>query len=441
MNRVSLFACAAALWLVWPASAPAAEKTLTTSTGMELVWIPPGEFVMGSTPEERAWAVANGLPENNVNVEGVQPRRTGITGGFWLARTETTIGQWGRFAGASGYVTDSEKASEASVRDRETHRWSMVKGACWRNPMFGFALKNDHPACYVSWNDAMAFCEWLTETEKKANKLPNGMTCRLPTEAEWEYACRAGTQTRFWWGDAKEQGDGRLTRGDNSDGFEYVSPVDHYGARGRNNFGLADMLGNVWEWCLDDYDTTQADAKCFKGNPSARVLRGGSGSDVSIIRCAYRRGLPPSRGDCNFGFRVCFGVPGGSGQSLGPITSVARSSTDERKPTVAPVADRDAQNDAKKFARSQSSIKGLFIQTTAMGQRCTILNPERFIRFRPGVLTVIVLFLQMVNCSSKEWIRIRLIIKNIQRLVLKLTAVRSASGISLSGKLVGKRWI
>ncbi|MFZ2644235.1 MAG: formylglycine-generating enzyme family protein, partial [Verrucomicrobiia bacterium] len=369
MNRVRLSAFAAVLLLADPVVLFAQEKTMTTSTGMELVWIPPGEFMLGSTSEEREWAVADGLPEKNAKVEGEEPRRVRIATGFWMGRAEMTIGQWKQFAEASGYITDTEKAGEASVRDRENHRWSMVRGACWRNPKFGFKLKDNHPICYMSWNDAVAFCEWLTEKEKKANKLPVGMVGRLPTEAEWEYACRAGTTTKFWWGDQKGQGDGRLNRGDKSDGFDFVSPVDNYKARGRNRWGLADMLGNVWEWCLDDVDPTQAHGECFKGNSNARVLRGGSFSDARTTRCAYRRGLPPSRGDCDFGFRVCFAVPGGSGQSLGVIASVAQKRTEERKPAVAGVADSEMQKDARKFARNQSSIKGLYVVRTEAGLR------------------------------------------------------------------------
>jgi formylglycine-generating enzyme required for sulfatase activity len=87
-----------------------------------------------------------------------------------------------------------------------------------------------------------------------------------------------------------------------------VSPVDHYGERGRNGFGLADMLGNVYEWCLDEYDAKQAHEECYKGNPGARVLRGGSFNNIPAgCRCAHRYGGNPSDSHSGFGFRVCVG--------------------------------------------------------------------------------------------------------------------------------------
>ena len=109
MNRVSLFAVAAVLLLSNPAATFAQEKTMTTSTGMELVWIPSGEFMMGSTPEEKAWAVANGCKQERVDREGEQPRRIKIAQPFWMARTELTVAQWKKFADATSFMTDAEK--------------------------------------------------------------------------------------------------------------------------------------------------------------------------------------------------------------------------------------------------------------------------------------------------------------------------------------------
>ncbi|MFA7006267.1 MAG: SUMF1/EgtB/PvdO family nonheme iron enzyme, partial [Verrucomicrobiia bacterium] len=282
---------------------------LATSTGMELLWIPPGEFLLGSTQEERAWALQNGCVAEGVKREGETPRKAAIKQGFWMGKTEVTVGQWKLFAAATGYVTEGEKKGESYTTPGAGQNYGIVKGANWKDPNFGFKLKDNYAVGCISWNDAMAFCAWLNEREAKAGRLPTGCKVRLPTEAEWEYACRAGKQTKFWWGETKEGGDNRLNWSGKGDGFEFVSPVDHYGSRGRNKFGLADMLGNVWEWCLDESDETQAHEECYKGNPAHRVLRGGSFHDPSGFgRCAYRFTYAPTHSDSFNGFRVLVGV-------------------------------------------------------------------------------------------------------------------------------------
>ena len=241
----------------------------------------------------------------------------------------------------------------------------------WRQSKTNVPNKGNYPMTWVSWDEAVAYCEWLTETQKKANKLPEGMVYRLPTEAEWEYACRASTQTKFWWGDSKEGGNGRLNWKGTASGFDHPTPVDHFGSRGRNRFGLADVLGNVAEWCLDEFDATQAHAEYYRGNSKSRVLRGGSFAHNSgYIRCAYRDNCrSPATPYPSVGFRVCCGVPEGSGQLLGSVPSVARTSPVVDKPAVAPTADRELQKDAKKFVRNQSSIKGLYVVRTDAGLR------------------------------------------------------------------------
>jgi formylglycine-generating enzyme required for sulfatase activity len=114
----------------------------------------------------------------------------------------------------------------------------------------------------------------------------------------------------FWWGDSQEDAGRHCNVWGSADGFEFVSPVDAFGKNGRNKFGLADMLGNVNEWCLDELDETGPHGELFKGNPGARVLRGGSFHDLcSRARCAYRYGWTPSYSASYYGFRVCCGVP------------------------------------------------------------------------------------------------------------------------------------
>ncbi|MCX6911402.1 MAG: bifunctional serine/threonine-protein kinase/formylglycine-generating enzyme family protein [Verrucomicrobia bacterium] len=296
-------------------------NVFTNAVGAEMVNIPPGEFMMGSTKEEQAWAMANKMSEENVKPEGEAPRKTTIKQGFWMGRTEVTVGQWRQFVSATGYVTDGEKKGEASSPQGVNKPWAKMKGMSWKDPKF-FALEDNQAVTFMSWNDAVAFCEWLTERERKAGRLPENYKVRLPTEAEWEYACRAGTQTKFWWGESSEDGKGRLNWLGKEDGYELVAPVDSYGARGRNGFGLADMLGNQWEWCLDGYDATQAHEECYQGNPDARVLRGGSSRDgPANCRCAPRHGRPPAPSTGNHGFRVAVGVDVlGSAASAAPVS-------------------------------------------------------------------------------------------------------------------------
>ncbi|MCX6899099.1 MAG: SUMF1/EgtB/PvdO family nonheme iron enzyme [Verrucomicrobia bacterium] len=266
---------------------------------MELVAIPPGEFLFGNNPSHKA----------------------AIRDEFWLGRTEVTVGQWKQFVAATGYETRAEKSNGAAHWCPQGPGKGTVgagsKGTYWRTLNVGFPLQDNHPVACITWNDAMAFCEWLTERERKAGRLRADYVLRLPTEAEWEYACRAGTTTKFWWGDDVNDGEGRVNWGGTEDGFEFMSPVDHFGERGRNRLGLADMLGNVAELCLDCFDAAGTDGQPSGGTP----------------RCAPRGGsFSPGRGDCSTrnpharselpygteGFRVCLGP-----DALGSAASAA----------------------------------------------------------------------------------------------------------------------
>lgn len=141
---------------------------------------------------------------------------------------------------------------------------------------------------------------------------------------------------KFWWGDSTDGAEKRFNIRDTSDGFEFLSPVDHFGKSGRNRFGLADMLGNVREWCMDSYDANGGHPEYYNGNPS-RVLRGGSMvAHYGMARCAWREQGPPVRADMNNGFRVSCGLPEGSGQpsqSTEPL--VAPAPPPPAAPTVA----------------------------------------------------------------------------------------------------------
>ena len=312
---------------------------------LEVVYIPAGEFRMGSTAAEKAWAtgIEGGATPGTEreSYEGKAPRLMQVKDGFWMGRTEVSVGQFRRFAEESGYVTDAEKpGGHTQVFDPEwtitakapPHPWIPMEGKSWRDPNFGFPLQIGYPVVCVSWNDGRAFCEWLTNKEREAGRLPEGLEYRLPAEAEWEYACRGGLDnTAFWWGDDLKDGEGRLNisaidflPGRNktwplakapwSDGFSFVSPVDQYKEAGRNGFGMADMCGGVWEVVLDHFDPEGGHEELYVVTTNPRpVCRGGNYFDVpGNARCAVRLGLQgPAYSDSRDGFRICLGVPKG----------------------------------------------------------------------------------------------------------------------------------
>lgn len=308
---------------------------------LELVYIPAGKFKMGSTPEEKAWAtsrVGGAQPgTERESYEGQAPRLMQVKNGFWMGRTEVTVGQFRQFVQETGYVSDAEKPGGVTqvfdpnwktAGEGPPHPWIKMPGKSWKDPNFAFPLSDSYPVVCVSWNDGRAFCEWLTKREQAAGRLPNGMEYRLPTEAEWEYSCRGGNEGYFWWGNDIYEGEGRLNisavdflPGRNkvwplaiapwSDGFAFVAPVDHYKERGRNGFGLADMCGNVWEIVLDHFDPKGGHEELHSNNTNVRpVCKGGNYFDVpGNARCAVRLGLQGvSYSDSRDGFRICLGV-------------------------------------------------------------------------------------------------------------------------------------
>lgn len=314
---------------------------------LEVVYIPPGEFLMGSTPEEKAWAtgIEGGATPGTVreSYEGDQPRSMRVKDGFWMGRTEVSMGQFRRFVEETGFVTDAEKAGGSTqcffpdwidygwTTNNVIQPWKPMPGKSWKDPNFAFPLRDDFPVVCVSWHDARAFCKWLTKRERDAGRLPKSLEYRLPTEAEWEYACRGGNKESryFWWGNELSDGEGRLNisaidflpdrkrvwplaKAPWSDGYSFVSPVDHYGEKGRNGFGIADMCGGVWEIVLDDFDPTGGHEALYVVETDPHpVCRGGNYFDVpGNARCAVRLGLQsPSYSDSRDGFRICLGVP------------------------------------------------------------------------------------------------------------------------------------
>ena len=164
----------------------------TNSIGMKLRLIPAGKFMMGSSKEEiDFWLKVkqDGWYKELLLSEGPQ-HEVEITQPFYMGQTEVTVGQFRQFVKATGYKTQAEREGGA-VRGFPNGGFKEVANTDWLNP--GFAQTDDHPVVCVSWNDAVEFCQWLSKKE--------GKTYRLPTEAEWEYSCRAGSRGRWSFGD------------------------------------------------------------------------------------------------------------------------------------------------------------------------------------------------------------------------------------------------
>jgi formylglycine-generating enzyme required for sulfatase activity len=246
-----------------PAGAPLVLD-LGQGVSMEFVSIEPGSFMMGGPEAPAGEWQADERPEHEVT----------ITRGFHLGRTEVTRRQFAAFVGATGFRTDAERDGRASgwVEDR----WAPVAGLSWRQPMFEQA--DDHPVVCITWNDAQAFCTWLS--------LKSSRTVRLPTEAEWEYACRAGTKTRWSFGDDASLLEAHAWARANS-GMQ-TRPV---GRKRPNAWGLFDMHGNMWEWC-EDWAGPYPERAVDPAGPSSgerKILRGGGwDSPAEACRSSYR---------------------------------------------------------------------------------------------------------------------------------------------------------
>jgi formylglycine-generating enzyme required for sulfatase activity len=317
--------------LIWAGSAraggqePATKATgadappsVTNTVGMKLVKIPAGEFVMGDndTLEELARVYPRYRGPRIDVLTDEPPHKIRITRPFYMGAHEVTIGQFKRFVADTGFKTEPERDGTGGWGiDLKNKVWSdgRRKEYSWRNP--GFPQGDDHPVVNITWADAVEFCRWLSRKE--------GATYRLPTEAEWEYACRAGTNTRYHFGDdpaklpeyantydassarAFPEWADWAVKGD--DGFPFTAPV---GSFKPNAFGLYDMHGNVWEWCSDFYGEDyykQSPVDDPKGPPSGRRhSRRGGGWHVWPLYCrsCYRNYNTPQSRYLNLGLRV-----------------------------------------------------------------------------------------------------------------------------------------
>jgi formylglycine-generating enzyme required for sulfatase activity len=240
----------------------------------DMVILPAGSFSMGSSKG------GDESPSHTVTIR--QP--------FALGKTEITRGQFAAFVNATGY----DAGNECYVL--EGGKWEKRSGNNWRNP--GYQQDDSHPVACVNWNDAKAYVGWLSRK--------TGKTYQLPTESQWEYACRAGGQQEY-------------CGSDNLDSIAWYGrkngDTTHPAAQKQANaFGLYDMSGNVWEWVEDSYHDSYSgapnDGTVWQGDGAKRVLRGGSWvSNPDVTRSALRFNYTPAGRDDDGGFRVARTLP------------------------------------------------------------------------------------------------------------------------------------
>lgn len=315
---------------------PAPAGDFTNSLGMKLVLIPAGEFLMGTDENPQGLQAEFRYVKLSVFWAERPPHRVRITKPFYLESCEVSMGQFMKFYEQAGYeiapISNEKESWGYSTKQKSNAAAEVVPWAP------GWVRRDDHPAVYVSWNDADAFCKWLSKEE--------GKTYRLPTEAEWEYACRAGTTTRYSSGnDAEglvqfaniadretktrfgaawvyELKDGLETQTripypflSGTDGNVLTAPV---GSFQPNAFGIYDMHGNVMEWCQDWYKANAYPDKA-EDDPqgpsrgSHRVVRGGGWRSMAVgARSSVRIFDNPDARTNQMGFRVVCEVEGAS---------------------------------------------------------------------------------------------------------------------------------
>jgi formylglycine-generating enzyme required for sulfatase activity len=245
------------------------------SLGPKMVWIPAGSFRMGDI---QGGGDSYEKPVHRVSV-----------GKFAMGMYEVTVGEFRRFVNSSGYQTDAEK--EGSCWTYKLNYSGKKRN--WHN--LGFSQNNNHPVTCISWNDAIAYTKWLSNQ--------TGKNYHLPTEAQWEYAARAGTETKYWWGNNIGENKANCYAHFCGDSFKYTSPVGSFLA---NKFGLYDTSGNVYEWTCSEFDNKyKGKEKQCVSTANRLSLRGGSWiHDPSLIRSAFRVGNTPTNRVGSSGFRV-----------------------------------------------------------------------------------------------------------------------------------------
>ncbi len=257
---------------------------IQNSIGMKLRLVPPGEFEMGFQPG--AMAQPEDKPRHAVK----------LTKPFYIGSTEVTVRHFRQFVEATNYKTVVEATGEGAKgvdgQARPTWNWRLTD---WHGPAM-----DDHPVNCIAWPDARNFCDWLTKQEP-------GRTYRLPTDAEWEMAARAGSNADYWWGNEADPARA------NAVGKNVMTPLSNAESGPTNPYGLHHVLGNIWEWCLDGRRTYSEDSVTDPLGPlGAEVPRVGRGGAISSqwlrLRCSTRVADDMTHATPVTGFRVLLEV-------------------------------------------------------------------------------------------------------------------------------------
>ncbi len=296
---------------------------------LKLRLVPAGRFIMGSSREqqEQATQLPAGRPSYFPDIASTElQHEVTITKPFYMGVCHVTKGQFSKFVLETGYKTLAEKrgcvwdwkydTTLTGWSEFSKTKWDEIQGSCWRHVYF--PQPSDHPVVCIAYEDAIAFCGWLSKK--------SGMAVTLPTEAQWECACRAGTATAYIWGDDVAAGAGWCDGADEegqgmfddwlvvpwNDGYVATSPVGRFKP---NAFGLYDMCGNAWQWCLDWYgsDYHSHSPSSDPGGPASgeeRCVRGGAYNSLpAYLRSANCGCDKPDRCDSTIGFRIVVNVP------------------------------------------------------------------------------------------------------------------------------------
>ena len=305
--------------------------TLAPDVEIKVVLILAGEFLMGSADEDKD-TQSREKPQHNVTLDE-----------YLIGKYPVTNAQFAAFVNATGYMTTAEQLGSGYSCNGDN--WAHMLGADWRHPMgpnSDLNDKKDHPVVLVSWDDAMAFCAWVSQV--------TGRKVTLPTEAQWEKAARGIDERVYPWGNKAPNA--KLANHNNN--VNDTTAVGKYSPAGDSPYGLADMAGNVWEWTADWYDGNYY-ASSPASNPqgpttgSGRVVRGGSWYDDSYLtRGAGRIGGSPSKRSVNLGFRVAVSALGQS-DSQEETDRIAR----ERRAEADRQVKRKAQEESERLERER----------------------------------------------------------------------------------------